>query len=487
MRWVPLLVVAACGGGDNRVTPTPDAPAQVVDAAMIDAPATVAACGEFGGAGVKVPAHLSGALAGADYTAPQSCPGDAPFGIVTAGPDSVVRIDGLVVGARYVVRLASAADLSFYVVDGCAAGAVTNCLLFEDAQKAGADEVGTFVASATTAYVVVDYFQSSPPDNTAFTLDVHAESCSDASECSVDAPACVDGSCVECATSFDCTSAAAPTCNATTHSCVAATSSCTGDDAHGPADNGPAGAPVLVLDANGRASASGQICSATGEADYLAFDVATVGEIWTLALGWSGGRDLDLEVDNSKGEMLGLSLWEHPESVQLTYLPPGRYYAKVTEYATTPNLNPVTYALTATRALGEGCASAADCAATYRNQVYRGACQAGSCVDLVGAGAVAEGGACDSNDDCAAGLACPSFYFVGDADTRETCERTCSGDADCAPLGSGFVCTTYVAQNFCVHRCNDDDDCPTAINTQPQSGPWYRLRCNQSSGRCYSP
>lgn len=484
MRWLLLLAVAACGGGNgNPITPGPDA-APMIDAPMIDAPPSVTACTEFAGPGVTVPAHLSGSLAGADYTAPQSCPGDAPFGIVTAGPDSVQRIDGLTAGARYVVRLSAAADLSFYVVDGCDGGAVSGCLLFEDAHKAGADEIGTFVASASTAYVVVDYYQTSPPASTSFTLDIHAESCADASACSVDAPACIAGSCVECATSFDCTNAALPTCNATTHACVAATSGCASDDANAPGDNGPAGAPVVQLDANGRASAGGMICSVAGEVDYVAFDVATVGETWMLALGWSGGRDLDLEVLTGKGEPVGLSLWEHPETVQLTYLQPGRYYARITEYATTPNANPIAYALTATRLLGQGCTSAADCAATYRNQVYRGDCQAGSCVDITGAGTVAEGGACDSNDDCATGLSCPSFYFVGDADTREVCGRACGGDQDCP---TGDVCTTYVAQNFCVSRCHDDDDCPTAVTTQPQSGPWYRMRCNQTSGRCYSP
>jgi len=156
----------------------------------------------------------------------------------------------------------------------------------------------------------------------------------------------------------------------------------------------------------------------------------------------------------------------------------------VTEYATSPNAIPVAYALTATRLLGEGCTSAADCAATYRNQVFRGDCQAGSCVDIAGGGAVVEGGACDSNDDCAAGLSCPSFYFVAEADTREVCGRSCGGDQDCP---TGDVCTTYVAHNFCVPRCHDDDDCPTSVTTQPLDGPWYRLLCNPSSGRCYSP
>ena len=388
------------------------------------------------------------------------------------------------------VRLSAKSDLSFYVVSGCGSDSgptAAQCLLFEDAQKAGVDEVGEFVALGTSAYVVVDYYASSSPDDTTFALDVYAKGCTDASGCTSDTPACVDGACVECATSFDCTNAAKPVCNSATHACIAApATACTSDDASAPADDGPAGAQLIVLDQFGSRAINGQICSAPlGQADYLAFDVATVGETWDLKLAWSGQRDLDLEIDDAHGNVIGLSYYDKPEDVRLRYLAPGRYYAHVSEYATTPNASALAYTLTAGHAFGTGCTSASDCASEYRNQTFRGSCEAGSCVDIAGDGAVTEGGACDSQDDCGPGLSCPSFYFVSNADTRETCERTCTADGDCAPLGSEFVCTTYVATNFCVRRCQLDDDCPTSLTTQPSSGqPWYRLRCNESTGRC---
>ncbi len=473
--------------------PQPDSPV-AIDAGMItpDTPTSFAACAEFDSPGVQLPAHVTGMLMGADITAPTTCPVDpvlgAPFGIATAGPDSVVRIDGLVAGTTYVVRLTAVSDLSFYVVTGCSTAtgpSAEQCVLFEDAQKAGVDEVGQFVATQPTEFIVVDYFASSPPANEAFTLDVYAQTCADGAGCPLDSPVCFDGHCVDCNTSFDCPNAEKSTCNTATHACQPGLSSCTTDDANAPNDDGPAGAPVITLDGSGRGVIDNLICSSPAtEVDYIAFDVTNPGETWDFLLAWSGQADLDLEIDDNTGATLGLSFYEHPETVRVTYLRPGRYYAKVTEFAPSPSPTPVAYALNALRSTGTGCTSTADCAAEYRNQVFRGQCTAGSCVDIAGNGAVAEGGHCDSQNDCATGLSCPSFYFVADSDTRETCERTCNTDGDCAPLGNNFVCTTYVATNFCIEKCTQDDDCPTALNTQPASGPWYRLTCNLGTGRC---
>ena len=490
MRWWfwVALGVAACGGGSAMPPPLDTALPPDASTPSPDAPTSFAACAEFGAAGMQLPAHVNGTLADADLTAPTTCPGDAPFGIATAGPDSVIRLDGLIIGTTYVVRLVATSDLSFYVATGCSTAtgpSAEQCVLFEDAQKAGVDEVGQFVATQQTEFVVVDYFASSPPASTAFTLDVYAQTCAGPADCTSDSPVCFDGHCVECNTSFDCISGQKATCNTATHACQQGVSSCTGDDANAPNDNGPAGAPVIALDGSGRGTVNGLICSSPAtEADFIAFDVTSVGETWDFLLAWSGQRDLDLEIDDGRGNTLGLSYYEHPETVRVTYLQPGRYYARVSEFSSTPNPTPVAYAFNALRSVGTGCTSTADCASEFRNQVFRGACTAGSCVNIDGNSGVAEGGHCDSQSDCAAHLACPSFYFVAAADTRETCERTCNADTDCAPLGGNYVCTTYVATNFCIQKCTDDNDCPTALNTVPSSGPWFRLTCNQSSGRC---
>jgi hypothetical protein len=144
----------------------------------------------------------------------------------------------------------------------------------------------------------------------------------------------------------------------------------------------------------------------------------------------------------------------------------------------------VPYTLAVHRALGAGCTSSADCAAEFRNQIYRGSCQAGACIALDGAGAIAEGGACDSESDCAAGLQCPSFFFVADADTRDVCARGCAQDGDCTPLGPGYVCSTYLQDNFCVQGCTADAQCPTAIDVPPTTPPWLRLTCDVPTGHC---
>ena len=486
VRPLWLVLLAACGGG--AATPAHDAATGSGDApAPPDAPGGFAACTKFDTTPVQVPAHVLGAIAGADIEAPATCAVvDAPYGIVSGGPDAVVEVAGLAAGTSYVVHVSSQTDLSFYVVTGCstATGPSANqCLVFEDASTAG-DELATFTATGATAYVVVDSFATTPPADPTFALDVYPETCSSDSQCSADVPACVAGHCVQCATSFDCASPTAPRCD-DTHRCVAGLDQCASDDSGDPADDGPAGATVLVPDATGYAQHAGSICSSpASEVDFYAFDVANVGDTWDVALGWSGSRILHLELYDATGALYGLSYWEQPQRARLTFLAPGRYYAVVSEAAPSGDATPVGYTIAVQQTPGSGCTSSADCAADYRNQLYRGNCSAGSCVHDAVTGTNAELASCDRVADCASGLSCSSFFFVASADTRDVCARTCSTDTDCAPLGAGYVCTTYLSQNFCVQKCTTSAQCPVATDTQPQTGPWYRLSCDVASGRC---
>ena len=125
----------------------------------------------------------------------------------------MIPLVGLEIGAPYVVRLASSADLAFYVTSGCetATGpSAAQCLLFEDATRTES-EIGRFVAKESTAYVVVDYWESQGPASTDFTLDVYPEACTTAQQCQdAQTPACFEGQCVQCVTSFECTSAGSP-------------------------------------------------------------------------------------------------------------------------------------------------------------------------------------------------------------------------------------------------------------------------------------
>ena len=478
MRLVALAcLVTACTAAPK--TTAPDAPPATSPPDASGAPLT--ACGTFETPGVPVPMHTSGTLSGdSQVQSPNQCGvTNAPYGTETAGPDQVVLVTGLVQGMPYVVRLSSADDLLFYVATGCSGGAGPSsdqCLLFEDATTSG-DELGTFVAPGPSVYIVVDYYAShAPPDGGQFTLDVYAQSCTTNADCGSSDPVCASGTCVQCATSFDCVDPAAPVC--ANSACIAGASGCTSDDPVEPGDDGPAGATVL---ASGT-PVTAHVCSKPStEGDFYAFDVTTTGDTWDIMLGWSGSRDLVLELYSATGELYGLSFWNQPQHARLTYLAPGRYYAYVREVSSGPDSFSQPYTITATRTPGTPCQSSSDCAADFMNQLYRGSCTAGSCVDLDGNSSVGSGSACDSQSDCAAGLDCPSFFFVEHADTRDVCEPTCTSDAQC---GEGYVCTTYLQQNFCVQRCTSDLDCPVVTQDQPKSGNWARLSCQLATGRC---
>ncbi|MEO8554326.1 MAG: hypothetical protein ABI678_30330 [Kofleriaceae bacterium] len=478
-----LWGVAACGGGNPA---TPDAPPDATPPP--DTTVSYPACHEFETIGFTVPVHHAGVLDGADVATPSSCATtDAPYGLASAGPDSVMLISGLVPEMTYVVHVSSSADLAFYIATGCSTESgpsSAQCLLFEDAST-GADEVGRFRAPASSVYVIVDYYASHPPSDERFSVDVYAEACTTSSQCTGGTPVCADGECVECASSFDCMTGANPRCDTSHHTCEPGVDLCTSDDAVEDADDGPAGATLLVPDGDGFAQIAAKVCSQpSSERDYYAFDVTTVGETWDVSVAWSGSHDLDLEVVNATGTPMGLSYWEQPEHVRLTYLPLGRYYVRISEFSTTPDPSPVSYTVTSHRATGAGCTTATDCASEYRNQIFRGDCDAGACVAITGAGPLAEGQACDSQSDCASGLDCPSFFFVEDAATRDVCSPTCNNDGDCAALGSTYTCTTYLQHNFCVQKCTTDDQCPTVVGSPPANGPWDRLSCQVTTGRC---
>jgi hypothetical protein len=434
-----------------------------------------------------LPSRIAGSLtgAGADMVSPRACAEVvAPFGTVSAGPDQVVAIDGLSPGAEYTVRLESDEDLSFYVVTGCSSeGGPTagECLLFVD-ETTERVEVGRFVAPATTAYVVVDYFASRELGSGDFAIDVYAAGCDGADDCGGATPACVDNRCVECVTSFDCTDPARPVCDGETYTCRAGGGSCIGDDSdRDNGDDGPAGAVPLPL-----SGTAGRICNdPLDEQDFFRFDVAKPGEHWQLLLSGVTGADLDLFVYDAGGAIVGMSRFEDPEGVFLTFLPVGRYYVAVDWADAQPYSTAVPYALAAVGASVDVCATDHDCALEYRNQAPRGACVGGACTRIDGDGEVPVGGACDSQSDCAAGSACPSFLFTADADQRSHCGLLCTADGDCASMGQDFVCTTYLPQNFCVPRCTRNDHCPTFADVAPEPGePWARYRCQTSTGRC---
>ncbi len=494
---VACVLSTACGGESPL---DPDAGAPPPDAAAPpDAPdIAYPACREVMTPVqtiVQLPADIDGSLAGAgaDMTSPTGCDVvDAPFGIATAGVDTVYRVEGLTAGATYMVRLLSASDLAFYVVTGCSTAsgpASSECMLFVDATVDGA-EVGSFVAPADAAvYLVVDYYASGAPPYGDFALDVYEQECLTSASCGGATPVCRDGRCAGCASDFDCDNPLLPLCNASTAACVGGFSGCTGDDVgRENGDDGPAGATALIPDGSGVVQLAGAVCdNPAAERDYFRFTVGTPGEHWRVELTWASGVDLDLLIHDAAGTTLGLSYYERPERIDLTYLPAGTYYVEVDYFGPGTAAAAVPYVLTATR-LGVGaCSSAADCAGTYRNQVYRGDCVGGACEAIDGLGQRSVGQRCDSNSDCTANASCASFFFTSDADSRMVCGNYCDADVDCAGLGGGYVCTTYLLDNFCVQKCTETDHCPTLPSNAPTTPPWLRLSCQLSTGRCLPP
>jgi hypothetical protein len=487
-----LLLSALAHGCGGEGTATPDAGPPAVDAAPPDG---FPACDEFASPVATIttlPAALEGDLAGAgdDLLGPDDCAViDAPFGMASIGADAVIELAGLTAGVEYVVRLDAPDDLAFYVATGCgsAAGPTDEeCLLYVDATTELA-EVGRFTAPDGPAYVVVDYWAADEPETTSFTLEVYEVGCETAAGCTAgETPVCQDFRCVGCSNDFDCTDDGRPLCDEPTFTCVPGYSQCAGDDlaAEAGGDDGPAGATAL-----GPGAAIGaNICNnPSTERDFYRFQVTQPGEHWTISLAWGAAVDLDLVVFDSEGELLGMSFYEEPEVIETTYLPAGTYYAMVDYFSSSQTSLSTPYTISATRITGDACSSPADCAAEFRNQVFRGDCVGGACQRIDGNGQRDVGERCDSDSDCVSAANCASFYFVADADDRMVCGNYCDSDADCAGLGPSFVCTTYLSDNFCVEECLIDAHCPTVPTSYPDVPPWLRFTCQTSTGRCLPP
>jgi hypothetical protein len=357
------------------------------------------------------------------------------------------------------------------------------CLLYVDASTRGVERGRVVAPPSGSAYVVIDFFLSDDPADGEFSVDVYRTECDDASGCGGATEFCVDERCVECASSFDCPSAQSPVCDARTNDCRPPFAGCTADDASEDGNDGPAGA-VDITPVGASSSVGGAICNAPGEeVDFFRFTVSASGERFTLALDWTDPEvDLDLELFDASGVRYGMSFWERPESVALTFLPAGTYYARVQRFgiasrSTTP------YTLSAVRQGVAACGGVSDCAAEFDNQIFRGSCTAGACRPIDPSSGLAVGELCDSASDCASGL-CTSFFFNASADSRSACTIGCGDDGDCAAVGAQFVCTDFLVDNVCVKKCSSDLHCPVVLSVPPQSGPWHRLSCNVSNGRC---
>ena len=297
-------------------------------------------------------------------------------------------------------------------------------------------------------------------------------------------PAAVDytltASLPECETSFDCGNGATPFCGSAL-TCVAGSSECTNDIDDVIQDNdGPAGAITLT---DGVAM-DAAICNTPGsELDYFSI---TLGDTQDMEVSIDfadvNPNDLDVRVLDSTGELMALGFYQVPETVNLSYLPAGEYLIEVAYFgaAVTAALN---YSVTATLTDNGNCATATDCAAEFSTQVYRGSCNTGTgaCESIDGAGALAQGVACDSGDDCTSGF-CSNLLFQQNAQTS-VCTISCNDNTDCAAL-TGFSCTVPFVNNTCHPDCTSGLECganPGSANLDANQ-PWDYLTC--TAGAC---
>ncbi len=478
-------MIAACGGGDDK--DAADAGPSFDAGNNIDAGGST--CPEFASpAGVidTFPGTFSGTLigAGADFDPAEGVCTDERDHFPQAGEDLVIELNGLTGGTEYLVNIAADGDIGFYVATGCSDPSLAGeCLLFVDSRLGGEGESGTFSAPANgTAFVVVDHFGDPPIDAGDFTVTVAEPECSVGPDCTDPlTPFCSNNICVACLDSFDCTDSATPVCGST-GSCEAGTADCTGDTDDDLQDNdGPAGATDLTSGVAGNAA----ICNTPGtERDFFSITLADTADLEvTVAFADVKPNDLDLRVLDSEGTVMGFTFYRNPETVNLSYLPAGEYFFEV-EYFGAPITEALAYTITATVTDNGDCATATDCAAEFSTQLYRGSCDVGTgaCSDIAGAGALAQGAACDTGDDCTSGICSNGAAFQANAQDS-VCTIACTETADCASL-SGFTCTVPFQENFCRPACGGNLDCGANVGstTLDPGEPWDYLTC--TAGVC---
>lgn len=483
-----VAVTAACSGDDGGI--------QNIDAG-IDSNVTPGACSVPAGTISSYPGSFQGTTVGAnnDLTVAEgACTNEIAYD-GAAGLDTSIELTGLTAGTTYIVNLSATTDLSLYVATMCDAAGPTagNCLAHTD--ETTGDESLTFVATGTSAFVIVDAGVEGREG--PFTVDVSAAECTpdNTAACTGATPYCVDFQCVACRSSFDCPTAGAPECVEGT--CGVQNSTCVPSPTQpdsGENDNGPAAAQTLSS-----TPINASVCSAPlSETDWYKFEIPAgqAGAGALVALTWQDmAKDLDILVTDAQGFVIGQSYWgNRREEVRMTYLPTGTYYVVVTLFTSgMPEAPSVPYSISVTTTAPQQCATSTDCATESLKQVYRGACNTtagsanrGAC-EFIPAGTRAEGMPCDSGNDCGNGL-CSYRRYESDAE-KSVCTKTCTASTECS---AGFACTTAFTTipNMCWPSCLEDIECGVSgLGRTPANpaDPWEYLGCTPATGACGAP
>ncbi len=283
-----------------------------------------------------------------------------------------------------------------------------------------------------------------------------------------------------CATSFDCTTAAAPVCDGGT--CVAGPALCASDDNAdtGQGDDGPAVATPL-----GDTPIAAAVCNLpASEADFYRVTVVD-GSFLQLALAWGGAADLDLRVYDALGRLFGASLHRNPEAIDIRVIGLGDYLVEVRRTAASPIAVAVPYTLTATLStINVFCKIDSDCQILRTSTgLYRSVCL-GSYCGFRPASGLAAGALCDSDANCASGRC--SYTAFQSAAGASVCTEICAVDGDCAAVPGAPICSSGRAPNICLPGCDTDTECGTDPSTKsPDAGePWDYYACTVAAQRC---
>jgi hypothetical protein len=145
------------------------------------------------------------------------------------------------------------------------------------------------------------------------------------------------------------------------------------------------------------------------------------------------GVDIDVYLQDENGNDVGVaaSADRNQEVIEARFIAPGDYLIAVDQYSSDSLQDTIYILSTAVEPNDERCTVAGgECNGTAPLRIV---CDEaiGACRPLEGAGQVALGALCDSNDDCAEGAeAC--WTFEGGERGRNICTRTCQSNRDCA-------------------------------------------------------
>lgn len=186
------------------------------------------------------------------------------------------------------------------------------------------------------------------------------------------------------------------------------------------------------------------------DTDWYQVTVPPEAAAYTLTLGaeFPAGVDIDVYIFDAEGREMGeaSSPDQAAEFVELRYIAPGTYFMQVDQFSS-PSLDDTVYTVTA-ELIDNGDRCTVEGGECDRTEPLRIACDeaTGACSNLAGAGMIAPGERCDSQDDCS-DVSEFCWTFEGGAQGLNICTHQCNQDGDCADV-PGTDCQFFQQGRF---------------------------------------